>query len=97
MRWVMAMVAVLASCAGDGAPCQGTASGPSYDGFRWACDHALPCATAIDCDDPRWLGIGAATLDVVAACVLGPCEARAPCVADAVAVCSIDAGPAGGR
>jgi hypothetical protein len=94
MRWVIAMagVAVLASCAGDGAACDAP-DGPAYDGFRWACVHALPCATAIDCGDPRWRAAGAATLDAAAACLLGPCEARAPCMADAVSMCALDPDP----
>lgn len=88
------MIAI-ASCVGDGdAPCEGPVGGPAYVGFRWACTHAPPCTPSYDCDDPRWAAVDASTLDAMTACLLGRCEARAPCVADAVTVCAIPAATA---
>lgn len=86
------MIVALASCLGGEreVPCEGPVGGPAFDGFRWACAHAPPCSTEIDCTDPGWSTVDASILNAMTACLLGPCEARAPCVSDAVTVCSID-------
>jgi hypothetical protein len=83
------VVAVVAACAvDDGAVCaiEGEAEA-AYDGFRWACANAPPCAVQVACEAPGWQRRPAAVLDRAAACMLGPCEERAACLTEAKRMC----------
>lgn len=75
---------VIAGC-GESAPCAPSAA--AYDGFRWSCARAPPCATFIDCADPSWRQAGASQLDALSQCLLERCEVRAACMSEAVEVC----------
>jgi hypothetical protein len=73
MRWAVAGVMVVAAvacaeappatCVDEVAAQEGGAPPPAYVGFRWACDHAPPCAVAIRCADPAWRRMAATGLD----------------------------------
>lgn len=92
MRVGLLWMAVVACDTAPVAPCgDALRGGPptaAYVGFRWACDHANPCAAEIDCDDPGWQALDAARLAWATACVLGPCERRRECLEEVVATCA---------
>ena len=95
MRWaVCGFMAAAIACTDAPATCEdevgaraGAGGTAAYDGFRWACAHASPCADVIECADPGWRRLPATALDIAAACLLGPCERRSECVDEVLAAC----------
>ena len=96
MRWAVAGVMVVAAACvdaasptcGDGVGARESGEAPAaYDGFRWACAHAPPCAAVIECADPGWRRLPAKGLDAAAGCLLGPCELRRECLDEVLAAC----------